>query len=201
MFLGIIVARCGGDGDDLGHLAEMRANEAGEGSCGACAVVADDFGGGDAADAAAGLQLVATGDSKEEPGGVQVAGAGGVDDVVDGLRVDVDLFVCCDDEGTLFAARDDGDFAEATHLGDGVIEVLGFEERGDLSFVCEEDVDMAGDEVEEGGTVAVYAERVGEGEGDLAIGAVGDLGGSNEGRFGRFLVEEVALEVGNGGAG
>src|SRR3546814_13837954 len=66
---------------------------------GAGACVAEDGGGGDRAEVAAGLEVAVVGEAVEEPGGVQVAGAGGVDHL-DRVGVDLDHVVTACHDGS-----------------------------------------------------------------------------------------------------
>src|SRR3546814_5722944 len=67
-----------------------------------------DGGGGDRAEVAAGLEVAVVGEAVEEPGGVQVAGAGGVDHL-DRVGVDLDHVVTACHDGSGGPTGDDGD--------------------------------------------------------------------------------------------
>ena len=71
--------------------------------------MADDFGGGDGAYAAAFGQGFVLGEAVEESGGEQVACASRVDDFCNGVRRDLKGFVACGDHRALRAACDDGE--------------------------------------------------------------------------------------------
>ena len=79
----------------------------------------------------------------------------------------------------------------------GVIEVGRLIQCGDLALVGEQDADTGADEIQELRPVAIDAEPVRQGEGDLAAGLAGDGHGLAEGGLGLGLVEQVALQVDN----
>lgn len=175
--------------------------ELAERGLGAGADVADDLGGGEAAELCARRHVAALGQAVEESGRVEVAGAGGVDHLLDRVGVDGGALAVPDDDGAVGAAGQHGEAAILGDAGGGVLEGVRLIERGDLALVGEQDGDAGLDEVEELGAVAVDAEAVGEGEGDVAAGLAGDLGGLAEGGLGLRAVEQVALEVDDLGGG
>ncbi len=65
----------------------------------------------------------------------------------------------------------------AAHRSGGGGEILGLVERADLRLIGEQDVDMAVDQIAEGGAVALDAKRVGQAQRHPAAGGVGDGGG------------------------
>ena len=96
----------------------------------------------------------------EEPGGVLVAGAGGIDNTFDRVGIDdVDL-VAGDDDRTALGASQRGDGAVMTDLLEGSVKIRDLVQRTDLVLVGEQDVDLALDEPQEIFAVAVHAERI-----------------------------------------
>ena len=108
------------------------------------------------------LQVGALRVAVQEPGRVQVAGAGRVDEPVDGVGVDHVRLVAGDDHRAVLGAGERGDASSrAGRLRVALLEVA-LVQRADLGFVREEDVDLLGDERPPLGPVPVDAERVGE---------------------------------------
>src|SRR5690606_481947 len=105
------------------------------------------------------------------------------------------------DDGAFFTARDRHDLAFALDQGQGVIKGRNLIERHDFFFIGEQDVDVVFHEVDEGGAVAVHAERIGQGQRYFAAVLVGDFGGFAEGGHRRFLVEQIAFQIGDGRIG
>src|ERR1051325_7470047 len=97
----------------------------------------------------------------EKAGGVQIAGAGGVDDMLDRRRCDVVCRTVGEDEAAIGATGQCRDPDMAAHRGGGGGKILGLVERADFGFVGEQDVDVPGDQFAKGGAVAIDAERVG----------------------------------------
>ena len=94
----------------------------------------------------------------QEPGGIGIAGAGGIHDLDTLDRVDdVDL-VAIDHDRTLLAARQRRDLAVLAHLLQGVVEVFGLVERQDLAFIGEQDVHVLLGQIEELVAKARHAE-------------------------------------------
>ena len=135
--------------------------------------------------------------AEEEAGGIEIAGAGGIDQPRHRGRRDRQRGASRHDDRALLAPRQGRDLAMAAHGAERRVEILGLVERADFGLVGEEDVDMAGDERAELGAVALDAEGVGQGQADLAPGAVGELRRLLERRLGARWIEQVALEIGH----
>ena len=129
------------------------------------------------------------------PGGVEIAGAGRVDQRLDGMRIDhVHLLARHDDRAAL-AARERGHLAAPAHLLQRGVEVPRLVQRADLGLVGEQDVHVVLDQVEERVAVPVDAERIGQRERDLASRRVRQPGRRAEGLLSIRRIEEIALEV------
>src|SRR5208282_2665654 len=122
--------------------------------------MADDLAGAQAAQFAASSEIPAMGQAEEEPGGVKIAGPGGVHDARDWRRCHVQHLLLGDDVGAALAARQHRDLAMAADMLGRLLEMLGLVERADLVLVGEQHVDMALDQVEELGAVAPDAEGI-----------------------------------------
>src|SRR5579883_1517780 len=122
------------------------------------AEMADRFGGAQAAQPAAAREVAAMGEAVEKAAGIEIAGARGIDELLDRFGRDRVGGVGRDDDRAALAARQRGDLALAAHGTDGGVEILGLEERADLGLVGDENIDMAGEERAEGGAVASAAE-------------------------------------------
>ena len=168
---------------------------------GAGADMADDFGGAQTADPAANGQRQPAGQAVEKPAGIEIAGAGGVDDARHRCGFDPMLLAVGQDDAALCAAGQRGDRDMAAHGGGGGGEVRGLVERADLDLVGEQDVDVAGDKVAEVGAMTLDAERVGERQRHLGAGGVGDRGGLAKRLLRQRRVKQIAFEIGDlGGA-
>src|SRR6266542_428997 len=135
----------------------------------------------------------------QEPGRVQVAGAGGV---VDRHRKGGDgvLLVAGDHHRALGAAGQRRHRDAAADLAHGLLEAAELEQRDDLLLVGEQHVDRAVDQLHEGLAVAVDAERVRQGERDPLAELMRQRGRLAEGVLGAGAVPQVALEVDQLGA-
>jgi hypothetical protein len=100
------------------------------------------------------------GGAEEEPGGVQVAGPGGVDDARYRLGRDAVGVVAHQHHRPLLAPCEHGDLAAPAYGALGLCEVLDLVERADLLLVGEQDVDVVLDELAEFVAVTLDAERV-----------------------------------------
>src|SRR5437588_6147461 len=103
----------------------------------------DDLGRTQAAELAAAGQGFAAGEAEQEAGGVEIAGAGRVDDLADGRGGHLVGLVSGDDDRAVLAPRDGGERAYVTDPLDGGLEVGAGEQGEELGLVGEEDVDLA----------------------------------------------------------
>ncbi len=133
----------------------------------------------------------------EETAGIEIAGAGRVDDARHRRRGDAVLRAVGQNDAAERAAGQCRDRDMAAHRGGGGGEIIGLVERADFGFVGEQDVDMAVDEVAERGAMALDAKRVGERQRDLAPGGMGDRGGLEERLLRQRRVEQIAFEIGH----
>ena len=83
----------------------------------------------------------------------------------------------------------------------GIPEIGGAGQRNRLFLVREQDVHPLRDQVQKGLPVPVHAERVGEGERDLAPGGAGGVGELHHCRLGRGRVPQIAFQIGDGRLG
>ena len=135
------------------------------------------------------------GEPEQEPGGVEVAGAGGVDDLGDRMRVDDVHLVARHDQRALLAPCERRDLAVVVHALQRVVELSDLVQRRDLDLVREQHVDVVLDELEELVAVPVDAEAVGQRERHPVARVVRGPHRAAEGILGVGLVPEVALEV------
>src|SRR5262249_11698233 len=145
--------------------------------------VGDDLGGAEAAEAAGEVERAAVGHAVEEAAGVEVAGAGGVDDARERRRRDLVAGGAPDDEPAPGAPGQPGDLAVARGGTARRLKIAGLVERADLDLVRKEYVDVIGDQLAEVGAVPLDAEGIRERETDLAAGGVRDLGGRSKRRL------------------
>src|SRR3954451_2169362 len=132
--------------------------------------MADDFGGAQAADLAANRERQAAGQPVQKAGGVEVAGPGRIDDPLDRRGGNPVRLVAADDDAPRAAAGQRGDLDMAAHRLRRRNEVAGLVKRADLGLVGEQDVDLAGDQLAEGGAVTLDAKRVGKAQRDAPPG-------------------------------
>src|SRR5690606_25866118 len=96
------------------------------------------------------------------------------------------------------AARDGRDLDDAAQVGGGVVEILGLEQGVQFGLIGQDDVGRRLDEGQQLGPPAVHDEAVGQGDGDLATGGVGQGGGLFKGGAGRGRVEQIAFQIDDG---
>src|SRR5260221_9961676 len=108
-----------------------------------CTDMGNHLGGGEAAERGAAFHVTAAAQPVEEAGGVEIAGAGGVDQLVDRLGPHRDARIAGEHDRALLAARERRDLALAADLGGGLVEGLHLGQRQDLDLVGEQDVDVA----------------------------------------------------------
>ena len=144
-------------------------------------------------------QLQAASEAVEEPGGVEIASAGGVDDLGARRGVDHMQLVLGDDDRALGRAGQNRDIAKRAHRLQAVVEAVHLIKRHQLRLVGEQNVDMALRQRPEIVAIAVDAERVGEAEGDTVAGGMGDIHGGQEGFLGPRRIPQVAFQVGDFG--
>src|SRR5260221_11590755 len=101
--------------------------------------MADDLGGAEAAQARARREVAAMRQAVEEAAGIEVAGAGGVDQPRHLLRRDRLRGAGGDDDPALLAARQRGDVAMAAHGAHRHAENPGLVERAELGLAWAED--------------------------------------------------------------
>src|SRR5229473_1764367 len=130
----------------------------------ASAEMADDLGGAEAAEARAGGEVAAMRQPVEEAAGVEVAGAGGVDQPRHLLRRDRVRGAGGDDDRSFLAARQRGDLAMAAHFARRRVEIRGLVERTDLGLVGEFDVVVGWDESSKICAFATLSELIGHRE-------------------------------------
>src|SRR5690606_37522038 len=155
------------------------------------AEVLDDFRRGEGAEAGAGAVIVVAGEAEEEARGEEVAGAGGIHELVDGEGRHRRRLLTRDDEAALFRTGDDAERALAAEGGDRRVEVRRLVEALQFVLVGEDDVDLAvAHQRQELVAVAVDAEGIGQRDGNPAAGAVGDVGSLDEGLLGGRRIPE-----------
>ena len=155
----------------------------------------DDLGSGEGTHPARLGEGATGGPPREETGGVEITGTGGVHRG-GGDRWDGDaLTVGGEDDRTMLGTGQAGHRHMPDDVGDGDVELRGLVQRADLGFVGEEDVDIAGDQVEELGSMAIHAEAVGEGEGHPRARRMRSTDGGADDVLGAGIVPEIALDV------
>ena len=100
-----------GEGFNLGSfavLAEAVADKAAQRNLRTGAVMADDLGRADAADHGAGAKAAFLGYAIQKTGGIQIAGTGRIDDVVDFFGFDKDFDTAVDNDRTFGIAGNGG---------------------------------------------------------------------------------------------
>lgn len=140
-------------------------------------------------------EVEAVGQAVQKARRVLVAGAGGIDDTVDRVRVDDMHLVAGDDDRPPLTAGQGRDLAVPSHALERGVEVVDLVERADLGLVGEQHVDLVLDEGAELRAVPLDTERVGQRERDRAARVTRRCGCLPDGVLGRRLVPEVALEV------
>ena len=133
----------------------------------------------------------------KKAGGEEVAGAGGVDDLVGGFGRHLDDGVAGQHHGTLFRPGDDADLGLAALFGDGALEIVGPVERLQLVLVGEDDVDAAACQRDEIAVMAIDAEHVRQGEGGPAAVGAGNVARLQHRRARRRRVPQIAFEIGD----
>src|SRR6476646_8032143 len=127
----------------------------------------DDFGRADRAHTERVCEALAARVSKQEAGGEQVAGAGGVDQFLDRLGGNIRTLAAANGKGPVLAARDDQGLDFRSDRGDGAVEMRNAGERVYLRLIGKKDVDPAAvEQLIESVAVAVDAKCVGESERD-----------------------------------
>src|SRR5438445_8230638 len=104
--------------------------------------MADDLARAEAAEAPAGREVPTVRQAEEEAAGVEIAGAGRVDDSCDLARLDDMGMRARDDNRAMLAAGQRGDLAQPAHGGDRRIPLRRLEHRAELGLVGEEDIDV-----------------------------------------------------------
>ena len=138
----------------------------------------------------------------QEPCGVEVARAGGVDHFIHERSRDSDSLVAGDHDRAPLAASDGGQGADLPELLEAGLEALGLVQRQQLGLVGEEHIDVAVvEELQELGAPPVDTYRVGETQGGLAPSFVGHAHGLAEGVLGTRRVPQETLHVRDIGPG
>src|SRR5439155_21424248 len=125
---------------------DRRHREVLERALGAGADVRDDLGSAQAAEAAADVERTAVGDAVEKAAGIEIAGAGGVDDLCHRCGRDLMAGGAGDHDRALGAAGQHGNLAVARGGASRSLEIAGLVERVDLDLVREHDIDMVRDQ-------------------------------------------------------
>ncbi len=163
----------------------------------------DDFGGGDRAKLERSLEPEPARLAGEEAGGEQVARAGRVDQPLDRLGRHVGPLAARNGGRACLAAGHDQrrrDLSARQAMASSTS--LTMRHRRGLGLIGEQDVDLAvAQQLPEAVAVAVDAECVGQGEGDLAAGGMGrlDRGLHRRARLGR--IPQIAFEVDDAAVG
>jgi len=174
--------------------AARRLGQLGQVGFGPRSQVADHLGGAEAPELRAGFGLHAMGEAVQEARREQVTRPGRVDHPFDGSRTHVNDAVRRDHHRPARTAREGGEDPGLLHVVQGGLEGRGPKEGDDLVLVGEQDVDLAGEQIEELAAVALDAEGVREAEGDGTVVLVAHLDGAAHGVLCRWEVPEVALE-------
>src|SRR5262249_29088529 len=128
--------------------------------------------------------------------GEQVAGAGSVDHALHGARRNSVGFLARHDQTTPFAARD---YRKPRILAQRIergVEVGRLVHAVQFAFVGDNEADRdRADEVEESWAITVDAERIRQGQRDVAVGVVRNLRRLEEGLLGLRRIPEVTLEI------
>ena len=157
--------------------------------------MADDLSRHHAAQPPAGPQIAPLRERVQEARRVGIARTGRIDHPDTRLcRDDVHL-VARNDDRSLFAARESGDFAVRAHARHHLVKLLGLVERENLVLVGEQDVDVMLDQFEKLIAEAGDTESVRQRQRHLDPGLVRRDSGIAHGRFGTWLIPEIALEV------
>src|SRR5262249_6295271 len=128
--------------------------------------------------------------------GEQIAGAGSVDHALHGARRNSVGFLARHDQTTPFAARDHRKPRILAQRIERGVEVGGLIQAVQFAFVGENEVDGAGaDEIEEFRAITVDAERIRQGQRDVAVGVMRNLRRLEEGLLGVRRIPEVTLEI------
>src|SRR5271163_2278446 len=106
----------------------------------------DDLSGTESTELSALLGTGAVGEPVEESGGIEVAGTGGVDDTLDGGRGNLDGAMGGDHHGSRRPPRQSGEDARFLGRAQRGLEAIGGEQRHDLDFVGEDQVELVMDE-------------------------------------------------------
>ena len=117
----------------------------------------DDFRRGNAADHGAGAKASSLGVAVKESGGVQISGAGGVNDIFHLFGFDEYLNPLVDDDRSFGAAGNGGDFDFVFDTVKAFVKIFFLIERFDFFFVAEDDIDMVVNQFLKVGTVTVDA--------------------------------------------
>ena len=86
-------------------------------------------------------------------------------------------------------------------MRDRGVEFVALIEAANLRLVGEQDIDLGGDQVAEGGAVPVHAERIGERQRHPPPGRMRRRRRLPERALGGRRVEQITFQVGNGGVG
>ncbi len=143
----------------------------------------------------AAVEVIAVGESEEEPGGVKVPGAGGVDHGAVARGGCGVAIVAGDDDRSVRPQRDRHDLARRRGALDRGVEIVEFVQRHDLGLVGEEHVDRVLQQCDELTAEAIDAERVRQRERHATAGVGGQGYRPPERMLGRRWIPQVALEV------
>ena len=128
--------------------------------------------------------------------GEEVAGAGGVDQALHGARRNSRGFLARYDQTTLFATRDHRKPRVVAQRIERGVEVGGLVQAVQFTLVGENEIDRAGsDEIEEFRAITVDAERIRQGQRDVALGVVRNLRRLEEGLLRVRRIPEITLEI------
>ena len=141
----------------------------------------DDFRRGNAADHGAGAKAPSLGVAVKETGGVQISGAGGVNDVFHLFGFDEYLNPLVDDDRAFGAAGNGGDFDFVFDAVKAFVKIFFLIERFDFFFVAEDDIDMVVNQFLKVGTVTVDAAAVRQAESNHPVIFMGNFAGFQHG--------------------
>lgn len=176
-----------GEGFSLGSfavLAEAVANKAAQRNLRTGAVMTDDFGRADAADHGAGAETAFLGYAVQKTGGIQIAGTGRIDDVVDFFGFDKDFDAAVDNDRTFGIAGNGGDFDQRLDQIERFVEVIFGKQGFEFFLIAEKNVDMIFYQIDDFVLIAQQAGFVRQAEGDFAVVFVCQFAGLDDGFLG-----------------
>src|SRR5882757_270147 len=134
--------------------------------------------------------------SDQKTCGEEIARASGVDQPLDRARWNGVGLLAGHNQTSFFAAGDHGKPHVVAQRLDRGVEVGGLIETVQLALIGEDDINRAGaNEIEEFRAISADAKRVRQCERDIALGAVRDLCGLEEGFLRVRRIPQIALEI------